>query len=251
LTCTERRDAIFMLAAEQLEGVERNELRAHLDTDCPRCLGALTTAQAALAKLALALEPIEPPTALRDRLRARVQADATYTHAPVVRSRGRSRGWQRPALAAGIAALLAFAAGRITTHSQVERLESETELSRAALGVLASPYVSEVDLSGQALGFRGWARMYLDQGSRDCYLRAAVVNKPADGQSYVLWFTTADGTPRRGGVLEVAENGEVTLLTEMPPEIDPTAPVYVTPERDPTVAAPTAKPLLVGLLDSI
>jgi anti-sigma-K factor RskA len=250
LTCTERRDAIFLLAAEQLDGAERAELRAHLDTDCPRCLGSLTTAQAALAKLALTLEPIEPPSALRDRLRARVMADATYIHAPVVQSRGR-RGWQRPALAAGIAALIAFAAGRLTTQSQVERLENETELSRAALGVLASPYVNEVDLSGQALGFRGWARMYLDQGTRDCYLRAAVVNKPAEGQSYVLWFTTADGTPRRGGVLEVSENGDVTLLTEMPPEIDPTAPVYVTPERDPTVAAPTAKPLLVGLLDSV
>jgi hypothetical protein len=245
MTCAENRDAIFMLAADQLEGAELGELRAHLDTDCPRCLGTLTTAHTILAKLALALEPLEAPASVRERLRARALADAPRLRTPA------RRGWQKPALAAGIAALVAFAAGRLTSQSHVAQLESEKELSRAALSVLASPHVSELDLSGQALGFRGWARMYFDQGSRDCYLRAAVVNKPAEGQSYVLWFTREDGAPQRGGVLEVSENGEAALLTEMPPGIDVSAPIYVTPERDPSVAAPTAKPMLVGLLDSI
>ncbi len=244
-TCAEFQDAIVLLAADQLEGGELLELRAHLDSDCARCLGAFTSAETALAKLALSLEPIEPPAIVRERLRARALADVSHARRP---TRG---GWQRSAIAAGIAGLVAFAAGRLTTHSTVERLEIETEVSRAALGVLASPNVSELDLSGQALGFRGWARLYYDESSRDCYLRAAVVNPPADGQSYVLWFTTDDGLPRRGGVVNVSENGEAALLIEMPPGINVSAPVYVTPERDPLAAAPTAKPLLVGLLDGI
>ncbi len=245
MTCIERRDAIFLFAADQLDGAERDELRAHLATDCPRCLGSLAAAQATLANLALALEPIEPPTSLRERLRARVLADAPARHAPA------RSDWRRPALAAGIAALVAFGLGRLTTRPELDRLQGETAANRAALEVLASPNVSELDLSGQALGFRGWARMYYDQGTRDCYLRAAVVNRPADGESYVLWFTSADGVPTRGGVLELDENGEAVLLTEMPPGVDVSAPVYVTPERDPTVEAPTTKPLLVGLMDSI
>ena len=250
MTCAERRDSIFFLAADQLETDERAALVTHLESHCPRCLGALAEAQAALASLALALEPLEAPARVRERLRARARAASISTPARAA--------WRRPALAAGVAALVAFGAGALVTQSRVAarerelaRLVSESEQSRVALGVLASPHVSELDLSGQALGFRGWARMYWDDQSRDCYLRAAVLNKPETGRSYVLWFTTEDGAPQRGGVLEVADNGEATLLTEMPPGIDISAPVYVTPESDPSVTAPTARPLLHGLLDGV
>jgi predicted transcriptional regulator len=182
---------------------------------------------------------------VRERLRARATADVSQLRRPT------RRGWQRSAIAAGLAGVVAFAAGRFTTHSTVERLESETELSRAALGVLASPTVSEFDLSGRALGFRGWARLYYDVSTRACYLRAAVVNRPEDGQSYVLWFTSDDGQPRRAGVVDVSETGEAALVIALPPGADVSAPVYVTPERDPLAAAPTAKPLLEALLRGV
>ncbi len=235
----------MLLAADQLEGDELPELRAHLAGGCARCLGAFASAEAALAKLALSIEPIEPPAVVREKLRARASADVSRSRAPT------RRGWQRSAIAVGLAGLVAFAAGRFTTHATVERLEGETEVSRAALEVLASPNVSELDLSGQALGFRGWARLYYDVSSRDCYLRAAVVNPPEDGQSYVLWFTSDDGQPRRGGVVDVSEQGEAALLIELPPGADVSAPVYVTRERDPLAAAPTSEPLLVALLGGI
>ncbi|MGH2897727.1 MAG: anti-sigma factor [Solirubrobacteraceae bacterium] len=168
------------------------------------------------------------------------------------------------ALAAGVAGLVAFGVARLTTQSsdgyianelslarkELARLSSESNRTRAVLSVLASPDVSLVDLSGGALGYRGAARMYWDYETRGCYLSATEMHKPEAGEGYVLWFTDLSGKPLRGGVIEVNEKGEANLLTEMPAGIDPTAPVYVTLEKNPSaVAAPTAEPVLQDLLD--
>lgn len=260
MTCSERRDSIFLLEADQLDGDERAEIAAHLESGCPRCLGALAEARAAHASLALALDPVEPSPSVRERLLARISAPNVVALTPRIHER---LEWRRMALAAGIAGLVAFGAGRLTTRSsdtdlareltvarrELARLASESDRSRAVLGVLASPDVSLVDLSGGALGFRGAARMYWDYESRGCYLRATEMRKPEPGEAYVLWFTAMSGAPLRGGVIEVGEDGEATLLTEMPAGIDPTAPVYVTLEKNPSVAAPTAAPVLQDLLD--
>jgi hypothetical protein len=261
LTCNERRDAIFLLEADQLDGTERAEVRAHLERGCPRCLGAFAEARAAHASLALELDPIEPSPSVRERLLARITVPNVVSLAPRTSVRPE---WRRMALAAGVAGLVAFGTGRLTTQSsdtnlardlaiarrELTRLASESDQSRAVLGVLASPDVSLVDLSGGALGYRGAARMYWDYESRGCYLRATEMRKPEPGEGYVLWFTAMSGAPLRGGVIEVNENGVATLLTEMPAGIDPTAPVYVTLEKNPSaVAAPTAEPVLQDLLD--
>lgn len=260
MTCTERRDAIFLLEADQLEREERDEIREHLESGCPRCLGAFAEARAAHASLALQLDPVAPSPLVRERLLARIAVPSVVSIAPRHPARPE---WRRMALAAGIAGLVAFGAGRLSTQSgdgglarelavarrELTRLASESDRSRAVLGVLASPDVSLVDLSGGALGFRGAARMYWDYESRGCYLRATEMRMPQAGEEYVLWFTAMSGKPLRGGVIEVDESGEATLLTEMPAGIDPTAPVYVTLEHDPSVAAPTAEPVLQDLLD--
>jgi anti-sigma-K factor RskA len=251
LTCAERRDAIFLHAAGELDPAESAELRAHLDSGCPRCLGALAEAQALLASLALALDPLEPPPGLRERVRARVAAEA-------VNARPRSTGLARLALAAGIAALVAFGVGVAVTRVRVAELERtlaelrlETERTRAVLGVVSAPDVRLLDLSGPALDFRGTARLYWDYDTGGCYLRGTKVRPPAAGKTYVLWFTDGDGEPLRGGAIEVSQGGEATLLTEMPREIDVSADVYVTAEPDPSVARPSAEPVLSGLLDEL
>ena len=251
MTCAERREAIFLHAAGDLDAAESAELRAHLDEGCPRCLGALAEANAMLASLALSLEPVDPPAALRVRLAAAIERD------------GRGAAPARPvflrmALAAGIAALLAFGAGMALTQLRVGELEArlaelreESERTRAVLSVVSAPDVRLLDLSGEALGFRGTARLYWDYNTGACYMRGTKMHPPAAGKKYVLWFTDGDGEPLRGGVIEVADSGEATLLTEMPHEIDVSADVYVTAEADPSVAKPTAPPVLRGLLDQL
>jgi hypothetical protein len=131
------------------------------------------------------------------------------------------------------------------------RLQLETERTRAVLGVVSAPEVRLLDLSGEALDFRGTARLYWDYDTGGCYLRGTKVRPPGEGKTYVLWFAEGDGEPLRGGAVEVSESGEATLLTEMPREIDVSADVYVTAEPDPSVAKPSAAPVLSGLLDEL
>ena len=74
MTCNERRDSIFLFAAGQLEPAEAEELRLHLATGCPTCAGALAEAEATLAQMALAIDPIEPCVETGDALMARIGA---------------------------------------------------------------------------------------------------------------------------------------------------------------------------------
>src|SRR5262245_16596096 len=55
-----------------LDATEQEELRRHLASGCPACIGALAEAQATLAKLPLALDPVTPPPAVKQRLMDRI-----------------------------------------------------------------------------------------------------------------------------------------------------------------------------------
>src|SRR3954469_11958353 len=76
MTCDERRDAVFLYAAGQLEPDEREVVRAHLSAGCPRCSGTLAEAEAVLASIPLALDPVKPSAATKEKLMARVQASS-------------------------------------------------------------------------------------------------------------------------------------------------------------------------------
>lgn len=250
MTCEERRDALFLLAAEELDAPERDELRAHLADGCPRCLGALAESQAAVARLALEIPPVEPPETVRRALAARISLETRLPElrpleAPAAAAR---RDWRPIALAAGLAALIAAGATALATRSRVSAVEHVASERDRALNVIGSRYMRFVEISGPALGFQGRGLLYWDYHSGGCYFRATEMKPPEPGKVYVLWFTDSDGAPLRAGVLEVNRSGEATLLTDMPRQIDTTGEVAVTVESDPAVSAPTAQPILHGAL---
>lgn len=251
MTCEERRDALFLLAAEELDAPERDELRAHLADGCPRCLGALAEAQAVVARLALEVEPVNAPESVRRALSARIAletrlAEPQAQNAP---ARGARAAWSRIALAAGIAAVLAAGATALATRMRVMRAERDARTRHAALDVIGSPYMRAIELSGPGLGFQGHGHLYWDYHNGGCYLRATAMRAPDAGKVYVLWFTDADGAPLRGGVLELSRDGEAQLLTEMPRSIDVTGEVAVTAEANGDAAQPTADAVLHGELE--
>ena len=106
-----------MLDADQLDGDERAELaRAPRERTARAAWARSPPRRAALANLALALDPIEPSTSLRERLRARVLAPNVVALARADPRASSSGG--ASALAAGIAALVAFGVG--TTHDTIQ-----------------------------------------------------------------------------------------------------------------------------------
>ena len=74
LTCEQRRDLMLCYLSGLLDPAEAQELRQHLTGGCVACSAALAEAQATLAALPLALEPIAPSPAARQRLMDRIAA---------------------------------------------------------------------------------------------------------------------------------------------------------------------------------
>ena len=72
MTHDERRDLFLFYAAGQLEPAEQEKVRALIASGCAQSAGALVEAEVIVNKLALSLDPIEPPTEARDRLMQRV-----------------------------------------------------------------------------------------------------------------------------------------------------------------------------------
>lgn len=252
MTCEERRDALFLLAAEELDAPERDEQRAHLASGCPRCLGALAEAQAVVARFAAEIPPIEPPDRVRRALAARIALEARLPEqlqpleAPS--SRPSRSDWRALAAAAALAALLAGGATALATRARVASVERVVSESERALDVIGSRYMRSVEVSGPALGFQGRGLLYWDYHSGGCFFRATQMQPLEPGRVYVLWFTDSDGAPLRAGVLQVNRHGEATLLTEMPRQIDMTGEVVVTVEPNAAASAPTAQPVLHGSL---
>jgi len=247
VTCGERQDALFLFAIDEaeLEQAERDELRTHLATGCPRCAGALAEAQAAAARLAGALAPVAPPENVRRAIAARVGLEARLTELPAAPPRAQ-RSFARTALAAGLAAIAAAGVTALATRNRVAFAEHEAQTRHEALEVIGSPYMRAIRLSGPALGFQGNGHLYWDYHSGGCYLRATEVARPKAGQVYVLWFTDADGAPLRAGIVQVSPEGEATLLIQMPRQIDTTGPVAVTVETNAATERPSAAPVLQG-----
>src|SRR5882724_10595464 len=92
VTCSERQDLIFLYAADQLEPAEAEALREHLATDCPLFAGALAEAEATLAQVSIAIDPIAPPPEAREKLMFRIAATGSGARqSPALQGRGPSR----------------------------------------------------------------------------------------------------------------------------------------------------------------
>ena len=270
MSCEERKDLILFYAADALEPDEVAEIRAHLQTDCPRCVGRLAEASAALAHLSLALDPIAPPAQVKERLMARVRSDArAQDRLPGRRAgpRRRPRGgiWGRPLAAAGLAALISIlivglpARERITAlEAQLARqvaliheLEVSSTVKVAALRVVTSPKVQVIVLKGPALKGRGSGRLYWNWRTGDCYLHATGLRSPGPDKVYALWFTDVDGEAMAAGTFVTNEEGDATFLTALPSGIDVYAPAFVTTEPATGATKPSGSSQLSGQLESL
>ena len=105
--------AAYMLDA--LPGDEARRFERHLD-GCPRCQERAHWLQVSVEMLPAAVEQVEPPPALRDRLMATVRAEAEHETPAPARS-GWRRSWRdlfaipRPAFAMAAVLLVAVAVG--------------------------------------------------------------------------------------------------------------------------------------------
>ncbi len=140
MICEDRRDDIFLFAAESLEGREREELSSHLDSGCEICQGELRQAQEILTDVSFSLDPVKPPPQSKARLLARVLGEEDE---PSVGALSRMQASIRPslwrgALAAGIASVAAAGlTAALVTRPSAPSVEELLELKKASVSLSA------------------------------------------------------------------------------------------------------------------
>jgi hypothetical protein len=150
MSCRERRERIYLHAADVLEDDERAELEAHLASGCPHCNEALVEDRELLAGLALSLAPVVPPTRVREQLLARVREQGSREVRPAARrAPRRPRAWFAPRRVAELAGV-ALGAAALTLGVVWWQLGSRSADEPAALAADA-PSAEEATLELEAL----------------------------------------------------------------------------------------------------
>jgi len=233
VTCDERRDSIFLYAAGQLEPTEVEALRAHLSSGCAICAGRLAEAEAMIAQMGLALEPVEPRQETGEALMARIGATRSNLKSQISEPEPRNlrmRIFSAAFLSAAASIAITSAIFFYATRTQREFFRS-SNLQTVAMSSNTQPHAR-----GQVL----WDRDHSQW-------RVAVFDlaPPPPGKEYELWFLSPKG-PVRSKTFNVDENGHQSLIVQVPADIGPVAGAAVTLEKQGGTDVPTMPIQLVG-----
>jgi anti-sigma-K factor RskA len=203
---------------------EANTLGAHL-TSCPDCRRARDEYAEAASLLARDLEPVTPPSQLRDRIIAATENENVID----ARDRFNSSRWWMAAAVVFLALWgwrelsVRVTRERIhTTEAEVRRLAGQNQLLAARneklsaeMASLASRDTRTIALTGQQVSPSASAKVFLEPQQR----RAVVFfyNLPANAadKSYQLWILRGDQPkPQSAGVFDVTKSGAASISIE-------------------------------------
>ena len=264
----EVRNSLGLYVLGALTPAERAEVEVHLAT-CEECSAGARALQMAGNAVAFAVEPVDPPAHVRQRL---LRSIATQPAAVNARRSERKGSTLSPWLAAAASIALAIGLGGYAAQLRGHVRELERQLNSAMLqlqssdrqmiqarlmvadaqrqlGVLAAPDVTHVDLKGQAAAPQASARALW---SRSRGLLFAASNLPAApaGRTYQLWVISGRLAPiSNGWVFNTDAAGSVTTMFSTPATLPAPTVVAVTIEPAGGVPAPTGPMYLVGSLN--
>jgi hypothetical protein len=216
--------------------------------------------------LALSVDPVVPPAAVRQRILSSIAAS------PVAAPRTAAQRFPSAWLAAAASVILAIVVGGYATQlrGRVQALEArlqaavtqlqtgERQMAQARLvaadaqrqlSVLAAPDVAHVDLKGQPAAPQASARALW---SRSRGLLFAASNLPAlpAGRTYQLWVISGKSAPISDAwTFKTDVSGAVTTMFATPVTLPAPTAMAVTIEPDGGTAAPTGAMYLVGSLN--
>ena len=254
VTCEQYQDLMLPYAAGALDPAEREALRAHLASGCPRCAVELAEAEATVAQLPLALDPIAPSAGARAKLMERVRSSTPSTMR-ITPAPPRSR-WLSYAAAACIGALAAALSvqyayrniyqNRIArSEAQIAQLEQQLADGRVTLAQLQrminSPNLRLVGFQPMPVRPEAHGRILWDRDQNKWHINVFDMKPPAPGEAYELWFFDKNKTPHAGAMLHVDERGDGHMTVEVPPEIGTITAAAFTNEKMPGASKPTGQ----------
>jgi anti-sigma-K factor RskA len=239
-----------LAGAAALGALDQDESRAvtHHVATCDQPHAELRALLGSDAVLALALEPITPDPALRERVMASVAA-TPQAHRSAIAPAGDSApsarrswlDWSSVGLWRGLAAATAVVI--IALGAWNIGLRQQMAVQNAALAAIA-----EVVLGGQpaysVTGLAGSGYIIDSDGPGATFLVAGLEELPS-GDIYELWLLDAAGTPLAVGTIEVADPGLAVVALEQ--DLSGFALFAVTVEAE-RVDTPTGDPVMVGAI---
>ena len=202
MDCEQFRELLDAYALGAADGPEAAAVEEHV-ADCVRCWSSLNEAQSVTASLALSTAVQRAPRSLRSRILAETERRRQAT-LPSFPERLR---WLWPAatgaLAAGVAAALAFAfvlrAEVNDLRDDRDRLASDMQNAGAVLdeqrqlmAVLAAPDARQINLQPAEAGSEALAVYYWSSASRSGALLSNNLPPLSQGQVYQVWLLTGD-----------------------------------------------------------
>jgi anti-sigma-K factor RskA len=262
------RELVALYALDALPDAERAAVERHLDV-CPECTGELAAFRAAAAELAYTAPARTAPAALRTRVLAAIDREASATPVPAAAPRPAWNPWWLAAAAILAAVLVGGYALALRAHvnfldqelrearaqaetaqrqlvdlrSQLTRTEVQLQRVGLTTTILSSPDVIKVDLKGQPAAPAAAGRAFYS-GTRGTIFTATALPPLPSSQVYQLWIVTAAG-PLSAGLLSPDPQGSALVVagTTAP---QPPAAFAVTVEPAGGVPAPTGARVLVG-----
>jgi len=138
--------------------------------------------------------------------------------------------------------------GIATRDQRIAKLESEAARSTETVRMMRSPEVEVVPLRGSAAQPGASGRIFFDRSRGQWYFHASQLRPAGSGKTYELWFINRAQQKLPAGTFDVDENGEGTLLVDVPEGAGTLALAAVTDEPAGGAKEPTGQIQLAGEL---
>jgi anti-sigma factor (TIGR02949 family) len=223
MDCHQVQDDLDLLALGTLDPSEAERLRVHVAA-CARCRAGLDAAEELVARLALAVPPVQAPETLRAAVLGAVHRDRSVESArpgPLRKSVPRLSGPGRLAVPWGVAAAVVIALGSAIAwiarlQEQVQELQQETAtMRRRTDGLLLFAVPSSIRADFQpATELRATGAVTWNPDRGVCYVVFERLPRPEPGTAYRLWYV-ADGVRRvDAGEVVPDEAGRADLVID-------------------------------------
>ena len=222
----EMRDLVAAYVLGAVPPEEEPFIRAHIST-CDECMEEADRYGEVATSLALAVDSVPLPKDFADKVVA--AATGSQDEAAVVPLRRPTFRLSLPALAGGLAVLLAFA---VMTTSLIQTNDDLRRTDRALTALLHSDDVLELEGDG-AVG-------RVVPTASETYLLVAGLQEAPSNHTYQLWFMD-DGEPVGAGVFDVSEG---LAIVEADRSIEGFDGAAITVEPAGGSVAPTTPPIM-------
>jgi anti-sigma-K factor RskA len=261
-----REEDFDLYALGVLEGDDKLAIESHV-AQCAECTHKLAAARGRMAMLSLAAPPVEPSSAVKQRLLAQVRVDAegevrtrtspATSHAMQSRERGPGlfTGWRAAILVPALAVLVIATAwlwnqNRLLNFEVsdlgdvVKTQQRGLAAMREAVDFMESHDTVTVALAAQPGQPQGAARVMYNTKMGMLMYEGEIAPAPA-AKSYELWVIPTDGKPINAGVFNPITGRADHWMMKMPPGVEPKM-FAVTLEPQGGMPQPTGPMVLVG-----